>query len=307
MKPSLGMVSRTHIVPISQNQDTAGPMARSVMDAALLVSIMAGSDANDPATKDADSHKPELTADLASATLRGKRLGVIVPPDTTDVGRLFASALAALHAAGAEIVPIPEFDRPPGSGADQSLLLEYDLKHDLNAYLASLPPGQPKSLADLIEFNRNSPRELVLFGQDLFEAAQARGDVSDAQYQEVLTRLKPSMRALLDRTLAQFHVDALIQPTAQPAFRIDLVRGDNRTGGGAAGVPAIAGYPHLTLPMGQVKGLPVGLSLIGPQWGDGALLAMGYAAQKALPTRRPPLFKHSIEAEPLPAIDPVPN
>jgi len=307
LKPSLGLVSRTHIVPISHNQDTAGPMARSVNDAALLMSVMAGSDAADPATGDADSHRQRLSADLASATLRGKRLGVIVPPDVTDVGRLFVSTLARLRAAGAEIVQIPEFKRPPESGSDETLLLEFDLKHDLNAYLATLPPGQPKTLADLIQFNRNSPRELELFGQDFFEAAEARGDLSAPQYREVLARLKPSMQALLDDTFAQFHVDALILPTAPPAFRIDLVRGDNHTGGSSAGAPAIAGYPHLTVPMGQVKGMPVGLSLIGPQWGDGTLLLLGSAAAKSLSARRTPLFRRFVESAFATALDPVPR
>ena len=304
LKPSLGLVSRTHIVPISQNQDTAGPMTRSVKDAALLMAVMVGNDPADSMTNDADAHRQGLVVDLTSANLKGKRLGVISPADDTAVGRVFAATLDRLRAAGAEIVPVPGFDRPAGSGADESLLLEYDLKHDLNAYLASLAPGQPKTLADLIAFNQTSPRELALFGQDLFESAQARGDITDPQYQAVLARLKPSMQALLSRTFEQYHLDALIQPTEPPAFRIDLVRGDSQAGGNSSGVPAMAGTPHLTLPMGQVKGMPVGLSLIGPQWADGALMMLGSAVEAALPAHVAPTFRSSVELEPDPALDP---
>jgi amidase len=269
------------------------------------MAVMAGSDPDDPVTRDAEAHPQNMAPDSNPLLLRGKRLGILMPSDEDGAGRVFASALAALRAAGADIVPIPAFDRPLGSGADESVLLEYDLKHDLNAYLAGLPPGQPKTLADLIAFNQSSPRELALFGQDLFESAQARGDITDPQYQAVLARLKPSMQALLNNTFEQYHLDALIQPTEPPAFRIDLVRGDNQAGGNSSGVPAIAGTPHLTLPMGQVKGMPVGLSLIGRQWGDGALLMLGSAVEAALPARAAPSFRSSVELEPDPALDPV--
>ena len=305
LKPTLGLVSRTHIVPISHSQDTAGPMTRSVADAALLLAAMAGSDTDDPATAEADTRRQDYARALSVATLKGKRLGVIVPPDETGMGRVFAAALAALTAAGAEIVPIPDFAQPPGTGADEALVLEFELKHDLNAYLASLPPGGPRTLADLIAFNRASPRELELFGQDMFEAAQARGDLSDPAYQAALARLQGGTRSLLDASFAHYHVDALIEPTAEPSFRIDLVRGDSHSGGNSAGVPAIAGYPHLTLPMGAVRGLPVGVSLVGPRWSEAALLALGAAAEKALPARRPPRLRPSVESQDRSALDPA--
>jgi len=305
LKPTVGLVSRTHIVPISHVQETAGPMTRSVSDAALLLTVMAGSDPDDLATADADAHRLDYAHALSGASLKAKRLGVIVSAGDDITGPVFAHALALLSAAGAEIVPIPDFLQPPDTSADEALVLEFELKHDLNAYLASLPPGQPRTLADLIAFNAASSRELALFGQDKFEAAQARGELSDPAYQAALARLQSGTRSLLDATFAQYHVDALIEPTAEPSFRIDLVRGDARSGNSSAGVPAIAGYPHLTLPMGQVKGLPVGLSLAGPRWSEATLLGLAAAAQKALPARRPPHFLPSVESQDRAALGPA--
>ena len=307
LKPTVGLISRTHIVPISHSQDTAGPMTRSVADASLLLAAMAGSDPLDPATAAADRHRRDYVRALAGASLKGKRLGMIAPPEDSIPANLFATALAALAAAGADIVPIPDFLQPPGTSADEGLVLEFELKHDLNAYLASLPPGQPRSLAALIAFNSASPRELALFGQDEFEAAQARGDLSDPAYRAAQARLQSGTRALLDKTFARYHLDALIEPTAEPSFRIDLVRGDSHSGNNSAGVPAIAGYPHLTLPMGEIKGLPVGLSLVSPRWSEATLLALAAAAEKALPARKPPQFWPSVEEQARSALDPVPR
>ncbi|HUE63973.1 MAG TPA: amidase [Rhizomicrobium sp.] len=304
-KPTVGLVSRNHIVPISHSQDTAGPMTRSVADTATLLAAMAGSDPGDPATTEADMHRQDYAQALPAATLNGKRLGVIVPADDTGTGRVFAAALAALTAAGAEIVPIPDFAQPPGTSADEALVLEFELKHDMNAYLASLPPGRPRTLADLIAFNRAAPRELQLFGQDRFEAAEARGDLSDPAYQAALARLQSGTRSLLDESFTHYRVDALIEPTAEPSFRIDLVRGDSHLGVDSAGVPAIAGYPHLTVPMGAVKGLPVGLSLVGPRWSEATVLALGAAAEKALPARQPPRFWQSVESQNRAQLDPA--
>lgn len=305
LKPTVGLVSRTRIVPISHSQDTAGPMARSVADAALLLTAMAGSDPDDAATAEADTYKQDYAQALSAASLKGKRLGVVVPVDDTGTGRVFAAALAALAGAGAEIVPIPDFTQAADRSADETLVLQFELKHDLNAYLAALPQGQPRTLADLIAFDRASSRELVLFGQETFERADARGDLSDPGYQEALTRLQSAARALLDNSFAQYHVDALVEPTAEPSFRIDLVRGDAGSGSVSAGVPAMAGYPHLTVPMGQVKGLPVGLSLVGPRWSEDGLLALGAAAEKALPARVPPHFWPSVESEDHAGLDPA--
>ena len=177
LKPTVGLVSRTHIVPISHTQDTAGPMARNVADAALLLSAMAGSDPQDAATASADAHRVDYAA-LAGASLKGKRLGVILPPPDQSppaTEPLLQHALAILRAQGAEIVEIRDFVRPPETSDEESTVLKFELKHDMNAYLQSLPGAGPKSLADLIAFNAASPRELAIFDQDYFETAQSQG------------------------------------------------------------------------------------------------------------------------------------
>jgi amidase len=302
LKPTVGLVSRTHIVPISHSQDTAGPMTRNVMDAALLLTAMAGSDPDDPATVEADTHKTDYAAALASATLRGKRLGYIAPaPDAvpSDTDRLFLKALDVLRAQGAEVVAIKDLAPPPSDIGDAELtLLEYELKHDMNAYLASLPAGgKMKTLADLIAFNTATPREMVLFGQDLFEAAQAKGDLTDPAYLKAAKTLRDFSRGRLDTLLSTNKLDALIRATDEPSFRLDVIKGDNDSSS-ASFLPATAGYPHLTVPMGQVRGLPVGLSFMGPAWSEATLLQLGYAYEQASHARVPPAYVPSLESSP---------
>ena len=294
LKPTVGLVPRTHIVPISHTQDTPGPMARSVADAALLLTAMAGSDAADPATGEADAHKADYAAVLAGGSLAGKRLGVVVPPDGSATGQLFAAVLDRLKAAGAQIVMIENYQRPQGSGLAEAIVLHSELKADLNAYLATLPPGQPKSLSDLIAFNSASPRELALFDQGYFEEADTTTGLDDPNYRAAQAGLTSAMSSLLTQTLAQGQLDAIIQPTDDPAFRVDLVKGDNDSST-SSGVPAMAGTPHLTVPMGFVRGLPVGLSLAGPAWSESQLLALGAAVERLLAARRPPTFAPTLE------------
>src|SRR6185312_14387505 len=170
-KPTLGLISRTHVVPIAHSQDTLGPMTRSVGDAAILLAAMAGSDPDDEATLPADDAKTDYTAVLAKFSLQGRRLGVLMP---SEDDALFLAALSALKNAGAEIVPITDFKPPPPELGDKELMvLEYELKNDLNTYLGGLPASKVRTLSDVIAFNRQSPRETVLFGQDLFETADA--------------------------------------------------------------------------------------------------------------------------------------
>ena len=300
LKPTVGLVSRMHIIPISHSQDTAGPMTRTVGDAALLLSVMAGSDPDDPATAEADARKSEYP--LATATLKGKRLGVIMPEagavaSQTDL--VFDKALAALRSAGAEIVEIRNVAPPPSDiGTTELTVLEFELKHDLNLYLASLPPGQKiKTLADVIAFNNATPRETVLFGQDIFEKAESFGDLSDAAYIKARDELRKFSRDLLDKLFSENHLDAMIRSTDEPSFRIDVIKGDNDSSN-ASFLPATAGYPHLTVPMGFVHGLPVGLSFMGPAWSEATLLALGHAFEQATRARQPPQFLPSLEASP---------
>ena len=303
LKPTVGLVSRTHVIPISHTQDTPGPMTRNVTDAALLLDTMAGSDPADAVTASADTHRRSYAAALANGALAGKRLGVIVPPGTAD--KLFEGALATLRAAGAEIVQIPDFKRPADAAENSAIVLKFELKNDMAAYLASLPPGGPRTLADLIAFNAGSPRELAVFGQEYFEMAEATGSLSDPVYVKAHDTLGAGMRALLDSTLTAYRLEALIRPTAEPAFRVDTVRGDS-IGGSASGEPAMAGYPHLTVPMGAVDGLPVGLSFIGPAWSESLLLALGRDFERRAAARRPPQFLPSLELPVAADLAPVP-
>ena len=304
LKPTVGLVSRTHVIPISHTQDTAGPMTRTVADAALLLDAMAGSDPEDAATALADANRRPYVAALAKGALSGKRLGVVIPPGITSVDRLFAGALAILRGAGAEIVPVPDFTGPADMMPNQALVLNFELKNDMAAYLATLPPGGPKTLADLIAFNAASPRELAVFGQERFEMAAQTGTLSDPVYRKAHDLLRAGTRALLDSTFKAYRLDALIRPTAEPAFRVDTARGDN-IGGSAADVPAMAGYPHLTVPMGAVDGLPVGLSFIGPAWSESLLLALGADFERHAAARRPPQFLPTLESPAAASLAPV--
>ena len=305
LKPTVGLVSRTHVIPISHTQDTAGPMTRTVTDAALLLEVMAGSDPADAATASADTNRHPYAAALEKGALRGKRLGVIIPPGATPTDKLFTRALESLRAAGAQIIPVSDFITPADMAQNQAIVLNFELKSDMGAYLASLPPGGPKSLGDLIAFNASSSRELAVFGQERFEMAAATGTLADPAYTRAHDLLGAGTRALIDSTLKAYRLDALIRPTAEPAFRVDAVRGDN-IGGSAAGVPAMAGYPHLTVPMGMVDGLPVGLSFIGPAWSESLLLALGADFERQAAARRAPQFLPSLELPAAAGLAPVP-
>ncbi len=297
LKPTVGLVSRTHIVPISHCQDTAGPMGRSVEDVAVLLTAMAGADPADAATAPADDHACDYAAALGGSSLKGRRLGVLsfAAELSAGVDAVFAEAMAILRAGGAEIVT-PDYKRPAEISAKSRAAVMRELKSDLNAYLATTPATvKTRNLADLIAFNRTSEREMALFGQDYFERAEATDGTEDETYLEARqTAQRLAGPEGIDRLIAEHRLDALIAPTAGPASRIDFATGDH-TNGRASGLPAIAGYPHLTVPMGQVQGLPVGLSFIGPAWSEAALLALGHAFEKAAQARKPPTYIASLE------------
>ena len=302
LKPTVGLLSRTHIIPISHSQDTPGPMTRSVAEAALLLTVMAGTDPADAATADADAHKTDYVTALAGdpvEILKGKRLAVIMPAgglDASDTDAIFKTAIQALKAAGAEIVEIKDTEVPNNYGDDELKVLEYELKHDLNDYFASLPSG-PKvhSLADAIAFDDATPRETALFRQEIFLEAQSRDDNVD--YVTRHDRVRSFARTTLDGIFTANKVDALVEITTDPAARIDTVR---RSEGGrsASFFPAVAGYPHLTVPLGYVQGLPFGISFIGPAWSEAKLLALGAAYEKLFPARHAPTYIPSAEATP---------
>ena len=283
-KPTVGFVSRTHVVPISSTQDTAGPMTRTVADAALLMNAIAGSDPADAATAEADARRTDFTDGIGTASLAGVRIGVMRGQvgDRDDVAALFDAALADMEAAGAELV---EIDFEPDAemyGASFEVLM-YELREGMGEYLRSLPgENRPRSLAELIEFNEiNAEREMRWFDQSLFERAEITTD--RAEYEAARAKaLRIASEETLEKLFADNSLQFLVAPTRGPAWASDLVVGDNFNGSIGFGSPAaIAGYPHLTVPMGHVEGLPIGLSFFGGKWQDHAVLKLGAAYERA--------------------------
>ena len=312
LKPTVGLVSRTHIVPISHSQDTAGPMADDVRDAAALLTVIAGSDPADPATAEADRHRTDYAAQLDAGSLKGKRIGVMRFASTGQLDPAFETALAILREQGAVLVDIKKFDDRAIGGNELTVLLT-ELKADMADYLKGSPaPIAVRSLADLIALNKeHAQQEMSLFGQELFEQAEKTKGLDDAAYKKAR---KASFEAAgpngIDRLLKEYKVIALVGPTAGPAWKIDAVNGDQFSGGGAGNLAAVAGYPHLTVPMGLVKGLPVGLSFMGPKWSEALLLSLGYAYEQARGPFPTPKFYRSIEEgdpQVAPYLEPAPR
>lgn len=298
LKPSVGLVSRTHIIPISHSQDTAGPMTRTVREAAQVLTAIAGHDPADPATAEADQHKQDYAASLSPTALKGARLGVLRFATGFGTDAVFEAALQTLRDQGAILINISSFPNRREIAAAESIILFTELKADLNAYLAGSPAQIPvRTLADVIAFNKaHAARELGLFDQDLFEKAQAMPGLDDPAYLKARAdALRMAGPEGIDRVLRENNLVALIGPTMPPAWLIDGVNGDQSAGGGAGSLAAIAGYPHLTVPMGQVKGLPVGLSFMGAKWAEAQLLALGYAYEQAAHKQVSPGFLPSIE------------
>ena len=301
IKPTLGLVSRAGIVPIAHSQDTAGPMARSVRDAAVLLAALAGPDPRDPASVDAGRHAlADYTRLLDPEGLRGARLGVWRASAEVDprVKRLFEEALAEIKRRGAVLVdPVASKALQRIDEAELEVLL-FEFKTDVEAYLRSLGPSATvRSLADLIAFNEaHRDQEMPWFGQELFERAQAKGPLTSPVYRKALaTCRRLARRDGLDALLAQHHLDAVVAPTGGPAWLTDPVSGDHDTGISFSTPAAVAGYPHVTVPMGLVCGLPVGLSFVGPAWSEPLLLRLAYAFEQATRARRAPRYRPTVE------------
>ena len=294
LKPTVGLVSRTGIIPISHSQDTAGPMARTVTDAAILLGALTGVDPLDSATApSAGNARNDYTKFLDAGGLKGARIGI-------PRGRYFGysvatdaiinAAIELMRTAGAVVIDPIELGN---AGNGESDVLSYEFKADINAYLASLGPSSPmKTLADLIAFNSaHSKEEMPYFGQEIFLTAQARGPLTDKKYLDALASGHMHARTDgIDAAVAKYHLDAIAAPTQGPASLIDLVKGDPGGGGGSSGLPAVAGYPHITVPAGYSFGLPVGLSFFGPAWSEPTLLKLAYAFEQKSKARRSPGF-----------------
>ena len=295
----MGLVSRTHIVPISATQDTAGPMTRTVRQAAELLGVIAGSDPADPSTVEADRRRQDYAAGLDAGALKGKRLGVMRFASGFGTNAALDQAIALLKAQGAEIVEIKELGGTT-KGTKPLVVLLAELKDGLNKYLATTPPSvTARTLAEVIAFNRATPRELGLFGQELFEQAEATKGLDEPGYRQARAAgLAFAGPDGIDRLLKDNRIDALVGPTTSASWPIDAVLGDQYPGGGGGYLAAIAGYPHLTVPMGRVRGLPVGLSFLGPKWSDALILSLGYAYEQARGPLPGPRFLPSIEQSP---------
>jgi amidase len=295
LKPTLGLVSRAGIIPIAHSQDTAGPMARTVRDAAILLGALAGSDARDTATAPADGKRaPDYTAFLDAEGLQGARIGVArkIAGFDARVDRLMEDAIAEMKRRGAVIVDpanVPHL----GEYDDSELeVLLYELKADLAAYLATRGPDvRVKTLADVIAFNdAHRDREMPFFGQELFLRAQEKGPLTTPAYLEALAKNQRLSRAEgIDAVMDEHKLDAIIAPTGGPAWMTDHVAGDHYTGGSSTG-PAVAGYPNITVPMGFVFDLPIGLQFMGRAWSEPVLLKLAYAFEQATHHRRAPKF-----------------
>jgi amidase len=293
IKPTVGLVSRSGIIPISAKQDTAGPMARSVADAATLLTVLAGYDPDDAATAPLkNAPPPDYRKFLDAGALKGKRIGVVRKlagfDDEVDV--VFDRALQVLKAQGAIIVDPVELPNADKLAADELTAMLYEFKDGLNRNLTARAGNSPRSLAELIAWNKaHAAQEMPWFPQDLLEQAQAKGPLTDPAY----VKARESVRKLagaqgVDAALAHDHLDALVAPTMGPAFVNDLINGDHVLGGGITSPPAIAGYPHITVPMGQVHGLPVGMSFVGTAFSEPKLIGIAYAYEQASHARRPP-------------------
>lgn len=302
LKPTLGLVSRSGIIPIAHSQDTAGPMARSVADVAALLTAMAGSDPRDIATKDADVHRHDYSTDLHANGLKGKRIGVVrkLAGMEPNADRALDDAIATLRAQGAIVVDPVDVPNLDTLGDAEMTVMLYEFKHDLAAYLQG-SNARPKTLAALIAWNKaHANREMQWFGQDLFEKSDAMGGLDDRKYLDALAKAKRlSGPEGIDVPLQKDHLDALIAPSWGPAFPTDPILGDHivsgdPTIGGVSQLPAVAGYPSITVPAGFAHGLPVGVMFIGTAWSEPVLLDIAYGYEQATRVRKPPTFIPTI-------------
>jgi len=298
IKPTLGLISRAGIIPIAHSQDTAGPMARTLRDAAILLGALAGADARDSATAASQGKvATDYTKFLDPNGLRGARIGVARKyfgfNDAVD--RLFNDLIDEIKRQGADIVDPADLPSHGKFNDTEFTVLLYELKADLNAYLAGRP-GAPASLKEIIDFNeRNRAKEMPYFAQDVFLKAEAKGPLTDKDYLDALEANHRLSRAEgIDAVMDQFHLDAILAPTAGPAWLTDWVNGDS-SAGGSSNAAAVAGYPDITVPAGFIFGLPVGASFFGRAWSEPTLLKIAYGFEQAIKARKAPVFHPTVK------------
>ncbi|MGN6374033.1 MAG: amidase [Sphingomonas sp.] len=303
LKPTVGLVSRTHIVPISHSQDTAGPMGRSVRDVALMLDAMTNADPADPATQKRPAGSaglPPYASVLQRGALNGMRIAVVRPDMAPDLAAGYDAALAVLKAAGATLIEV-EQPELKGLGDAETAVLQTELKADLNAYLATTPPSvKTRTLADVIAFDEaHKQAEMPYFGQDYFLAAEKTKGLDDPAYLAARAKsLELAGKQGIDVMLRTANATILVEPTYGPAWLTDPVYGDQYNGPSASTLPAVSGDPDLTVPMGLVYGLPAGLSFIGPAYSERTLLAAGYDFEQASHARVPPGYAPTVPTGP---------
>jgi amidase len=300
IKPTVGLVSRTGVVPISHSQDTAGPMGRSVRDAATLLGALVGVDSEDRASiASKGKFFPDYTQFLDANGLKGARIGVVRSyfGFHEGVDAVISKALEILKSSGATLVDPVEIKTLSKLGNAEDLVLQYELKSDMKAYLDRLGPDAPvHTLKDIIEFNnKHKQTEMPFFGQDYFIKAEARGPLTSKQYLDALAKCHKLLRTEgIDAVMKKFKLAALVAPTDSPAWLTDLVDGDHFLGGSSQAA-AVAGYPSITVPAGFVFGLPIGISFFGRAWSEPTLIKLAYSFEQATKVRKPPQFKATVD------------
>ena len=303
IKPTVGLISRSGIIPISHTQDGAGPMARTVRDAAILLGALTGVDHSDTATLDSQSHSLlDYTPYLDPYGLRGARIGVARKyfGFSEEVDALMNSLLEAMKQQGATLIDPADIETFGKFDDSELTVLLYELKADLDTYLARLgPDAAVHSLKDVIDFNdKNKDREMSYFGQDLFIKAQAKGPLTEKEYVEAMEKNKKLARTEgIDALMEKHKLDAVVAPTAGPSCLTDLLNGDHFTGG-SSNAAAVAGYPNINVPAGFIHGMPVGISFFGRAWSEPVLIRLAYAFEQATGLRKPPQFLTTIELNP---------
>ncbi len=292
-KPTVGLVSRSGIIPISHTQDTAGPIARTVADAAILLSVLAGVDPNDSITKESTGKAhPDYTKFLDANGLQGKRIGVEKSflKGHVAIDALLQQALEQLKSKGATIVEVEVMKQIREVSANSFKILQYEFKDGVNKYLATAN-AQVKTLSDVIEFNKqHEATSMPFFKQEILEMSDKLGDLNTKEYKEAVAKQLSGSKAAIDKIMKDHNLDAITGPTYGPSWCIDLVNGDSFTGYGLSTPAAISGYPHISVPLGQVQGLPVGISFFGRAYSEPQLLSIAYAYEQVSKHRKAPQF-----------------
>lgn len=294
IKPTVGLVSRTGIIPIAATQDTAGPMTRTVADAAYLLTVMVSKNAADPTSMEQPVEKVNYADHLMRDGLDEKRIGVIRNPFRmhSDLAPIFDQSVDAMQAGGAIIIDGLEFGDREGIGEAEGIVLNYEFKHYLNAYLLNAPDAvKTRSLADLIEYNQNNAsREMPYFNQEVFVESQAKGSLTHEEYLQAVLDSNQVMQRVIDTLMDEHNLDLIVMPSRNPANSQDLINGDHPSGGGTSSYAAVSGYPSITVPMGYIHELPVSLSFVGRAYSEAVMIEAAYAFEQATKVRHKPKF-----------------